>query len=101
MTVTTKVAVLVQPVKSAGKVVYDIVSRPADTPATVTILAIARIVAEPLDAVQLPPKVPSVREMVLPTHTALEPVIAATVGRALMVTVALPWVQPQALSALK
>ena len=65
---------------------YVITADPAATP--VTIPDAETVAAAMLDEDQLPPAVASVRVMVDPAQTEEDPPIAATVGSALTVTVA-------------
>ena len=66
--------------------VYVIVVLPAATPVTTPVDALTVAVAV-LDDVQTPPAVTSDKVVVEPSHTEVVPVIAATVGNALIVTV--------------
>ena len=59
---------------------------PAATPVTNPVDALTVAVAV-LDDVQTPPAVTSDKVVVAPAHTEVVPVIAATVGNALIVTV--------------
>ena len=59
---------------------------PAATPVTTPVDASTVAVAV-LDDVQTPPSVTSDKVVVAPSHTEVVPVIAATVGNALIVTV--------------
>ena len=59
---------------------------PAATPVTTPVDALTVAVAV-LDDVQTPPAVTSDKVVVAPSHTEVVPVIAATVGNALIVTV--------------
>ena len=59
---------------------------PAATPVTTPVEALTVAVAV-LDDVQTPPAVTSESVVVAPAHTDVVPVIAATVGKALIVTV--------------
>ncbi len=59
---------------------------PAATPVTNPVDALTVAVAV-LDDVQTPPDVTSAKAVVAPSHTEVVPVIAATVGNALIVTV--------------
>ena len=59
---------------------------PAATPVTTPVDALTVAVAV-LDDVQTPPDVTSAKAVVAPSHTEVVPVIAATVGNALIVTV--------------
>ena len=59
---------------------------PDATPVTTPVDALTVAVAV-LDEVQTPPVVTSAKVVVAPTHTEVVPVIAATVGNALIVTV--------------
>ena len=59
---------------------------PAATPVTTPVEALTVAVAV-LDDVQTPPAVTSDKVVVEPSHTEVVPVIAATVGNALIVTV--------------
>ena len=59
---------------------------PAATPVTTPVDALTVAVAV-LEDVQTPPAVTSDKVVVAPSHTEVVPVIAATVGNALIVTV--------------
>ena len=59
---------------------------PAATPVTTPVDALTVAVAV-LDDVQTPPAVASAKAVVAPSHTEVVPVITATVGNALIVTV--------------
>jgi hypothetical protein len=67
--------------------VYDIVAVPAATPVTMPPETVA---TEVLDELHTPPVVTSDSVVVLPGHTDVVPVIAATTGYGLIVTAALP-----------
>jgi hypothetical protein len=79
-TVTT--AVLIHPVGN----VYVIVAVPATTPVTVPDDIVATAV---LPLLQAPPAVALVRDVVVPGHKAIVPVIAAGSGLTVAVTVAI------------
>ena len=84
LTVTVAVTAFTQPKPLVT--VYDIVEEPADTPVTTPPALI--VATAPLDELHTPPAVASDKVVVLPTHTVVVPVIAATTGSALTVTVA-------------
>jgi hypothetical protein len=67
-----------------GLIVYVIVDAPADTP--VTTPEAEPTLAKPLLLVHVPPAVPCVNVVLMPTHIFVEPVIAA--GAALTVAIA-------------
>jgi hypothetical protein len=82
-TVTVVVAVVVQPF--ALVTVYEIVVLPAATPVTTPVAFTVAVAVLAVD--HTPPVVAFAKAVVAPAHTVVVPVIAATTGALLIVTV--------------